>query len=104
MEEQTKMVFSQLTVMPDWAVVKEASQSAQDAGGGRSSYFSRPGTFVLSRLSLIRADSNLIYACSSGYHYGFVALKNDLLLMVPSFLYKDKPTDRSNGIIGHVSE
>jgi hypothetical protein len=102
-KEEVQMVFNQLTEMPAWAVVKEASQSAQDAGGGRSSYYDRPGTFVLSRLSLIRADSNLIYACSGGYHYGFVALKNDLLMMIPAFLYKDKPTTPSTGIIGHVS-
>jgi hypothetical protein len=97
------MIYEKLTTLPDWSVVKEATLIQDDAGGGRSSYFSRSGMFVLNRLSLIRADSNLIDACSGGYHYGFVALKNDLLLMIPSFLYKDKPTNRSNGIIGHVS-
>lgn len=102
-KENIGMFFHQLTTLPDWSVVEGASQSAQDAGGGGYSYFNRPGTFVLSRLSLIRTDSNLIYACSGGYHYGFVALKNDLLLLVPNFIYKDKPTVRSGGFIGHVS-
>lgn len=103
LKEQVRMIFHQLTTLPDWTTVGNASQSAQEAGGGRYSYFSRPGTFVLSRLSLIRPDSDLINACSGGYHYGFAALKNDLLLMIPNILYKDKPTFSSGGIIGHVS-
>ena len=103
LREGVMTIYNSIVSMPDWTVVKESSQEAEDAGEGRSNYFSRPGTFVLSRLSLIRKDSNLISACSGGYHYGFIALKADLLLLIPNFLYRDKPTIRSNGFIGHVS-
>jgi hypothetical protein len=76
----------------------------EEKGARREQYFDVPGTFVLSRLSLIRADSNVISACSTGYHYGFAAIKIDLLKNIPSFLYPNKPRDVSGqDYIGHVS-
>jgi len=63
--------------LPDWSVVKEPSSAGVDSGS-REEYFELPGTFVLSRLSAIRADSNMINACAGGYHYGFTALKMDV--------------------------
>jgi hypothetical protein len=68
-----------------------ANLGAATVSGSREQYFSRPGTFLLSRLSLIRADSDVINACSSGIHYGFTAIKIDALQGIPSFLYKNKP-------------
>jgi len=98
-----EVVWRQLTTMPDWTTVAQASAEAEGSGSGRSSYFNRPGTLILSRLSLIRTDSNLISACSTGYHYRFAAVKNDLLMLIPHFIYKDKPTVSSVGLLGHIA-
>ena len=67
-------------------------------------YFSAPGTFLISRLSLIRADSDVIDACSGGFHYGFNAILIEAEWSVPSILYKNKPRDTSGqDYIGRVS-
>jgi hypothetical protein len=52
---------------------------------------------------MIRPDSNLINACAGGYHYGFMALKTDLLIQIPHFLYKNKPETSSSGDLGRVA-
>jgi hypothetical protein len=87
---------------PSWTVITEASKGGVQSGS-REEYFFRSGTFVLSRLSAIRADSNMISACSTGYHYGFIALRMDVLHMIPQFLYKDKPTEDSAAFTGRVT-
>lgn len=87
---------------PSWAVIAEASAGGAESFS-REEYFERPGTFVLSRVSAIRADSNMISACSAGYHYGFAALKIDILHNVPHFLYKDKPEQDSAAFTGRVT-
>jgi hypothetical protein len=69
----------------------------------RSEYFDRAGFTVLNRFSLIRPDSNLISACSNGYHYGFTTMKIDILANVPRFLYPGKPNEDSAGFVGRVS-
>ena len=74
-----------------------ANQAYQGGSSAREEYYSRPGTYVLSRLSLIRADSNLIEACSNGSHYGFASAKIALLQNIPSFLYKGKRRDIGAG-------
>ncbi len=72
--------------------------------GSREQYFSRPGTYLLSRLSLIRADSNVISACASGFHYGLAAVQIEIQRTIPSFLYKNKPRfEGAQDYIGHVS-
>jgi hypothetical protein len=101
--EKSQEVFHLLTTPTDWTAVAAASSVAEGSGEGRSNYYSLPGTFVLSRLSLIRVDSNMISTCSGGYHYGFQAVKIDALMMIPHFLYRDKPTSNSGTIIGHVT-
>lgn len=68
-----------------------AAEEAESLSGSREQYYSKPGTSLLSRLSLIRADSDVIDACSSGTHYGFAAIKIEALQSIPSFLYKNKP-------------
>lgn len=88
--------------LPDWTIVKQAS-SAGIESGSREEYYQRPGTFVLSRLSAIRADSNMIYACSGGFHYGFTALKIDVLHNLPRFLYKNKPESDGAAYTGRVT-
>ena len=69
----------------------------------REQYFSRPGTFTLSRLSLIRPDSTLIDACSNGYRYGLAQVKEEIEREAPSFLVKHKYLPHENNYIANVS-
>jgi hypothetical protein len=66
-------------------------------------YFSRPGTQILSRLSLIRPDSLLIHACSNGYHYGMAQIDEEATTIIPSFLYKGKSRAATNNYLANVS-
>ena len=75
---------------PTWAAIQYAQLDAQTSNSG-DEYYSAPNTFVLSRFSLIRADSDLIAACSNGFRYGFRALKMDLLREIPRIFYRNKP-------------
>ncbi|MGO9339149.1 MAG: hypothetical protein ACLPY1_16765 [Terracidiphilus sp.] len=88
--------------MPDWSTVNEASSAGVESGS-REEYYQRPGTFVLSRLSAIRADSNMINACAGGFHYGSTALRIDLLRSLPRFLYKNKPDTDGAAYTGRVT-
>ncbi len=94
--------ISSLRTRPSWEVVRQISQGGAQTGS-REEYFDRPGTFVLSRLSAIRADSNMINATSTGFHYGFTALKIDALHSVPHFLYPNKPDEDSDWYLGRVT-
>jgi hypothetical protein len=88
--------------IPDWSVVDQASSAGVESGS-REEYYEKPGTFVLSRLSAIRADSNMINACAGGFHYGFTALRIDLLRSLPRFLYKNKPGIDGASYTGRVT-
>jgi hypothetical protein len=88
--------------IPDWSVVDQASSAGVESGS-REEYYEKPGTFVLSRLSAIRADSNMINACAGGFHYGFTALRIDLLRSLPRFLYKNKPDIDGASYTGRVT-
>jgi hypothetical protein len=88
---------------PNWDIVKAATALGAAEGATRESYYSRPGTEVLSRFSLIRADSNMINACANGFHYGWTSIKNDLLYSAPSMMVKNKPTDSSSAYTGRVT-
>jgi hypothetical protein len=92
-----------LETTPNWAVVKAATALGDAESTTRESYFSRPGTGVFSRFSLIRSDSNMINACASGFHYGWTSIQADILLSVPSFLYRNKPADSSSAYTGRVT-
>jgi hypothetical protein len=84
--------------------LRNASDQATTEGSGLEQYYDRPGTNQLSRLSLIRADSDLISACSNGYHYGFEAIKIGIVQNIPSFLYKNKPRDSTAAdFLGRIS-
>jgi hypothetical protein len=87
---------------PSWETIRQVNQGGAQTGS-REEYYDRPGTFVLSRLSAIRADSNMINATSTGFHYGFTALKIDALHSVPHFLYKNKPQEDSDWFLGRVT-
>jgi hypothetical protein len=88
--------------MPSFAVIRQESAGGAQTGS-REEYYDRPGTATLSRLSAIRADGNMINATSTGFHYGFTALKIDALHSVPHFLYEDKPQDDSAGYLGRIT-
>lgn len=77
----------------------ENSVSDEDAS---EDYYGLPGTTVLSRVSRIRMDSNLIAACEH-FHYKFRALKQDLLVQIPHILYKNKPEYDSGLFVGSVA-
>jgi hypothetical protein len=94
--------YSLAAALPAWTIVEEASLGGVESGS-REEYYQRPGTFVLSRLSGIRADSNMINACSGGFHYGFTALKIDFLHNLPRFLDKNKPELDGAAYTGRVT-
>jgi hypothetical protein len=87
---------------PSWEIIRQLNTGGAQTGS-REEYYDRPGTFVLSRISAIRADSNMISATSEGFHYGFTALKIDALHSVPHFLYKNKPQEDSDWFLGRVT-
>jgi hypothetical protein len=89
--------------VPSWTVVRQFSQGGSGTEASREEYYDRPGTFVLSRLSAIRADSNMISACAHGYHYGFEPLKIDILHNLPRFIYPDKPEYDGAAFTGRVT-
>jgi hypothetical protein len=91
-----------IAALPDWTVVKQASLGGV-ASGSREEYYDRPGTFLLSRFSGIRADSNMINACAGGFHYGFTALKIDILHNLPRFVNKNKPEADAASYTGRVT-
>ena len=45
----------------------------------------------------------MISATSTGFHYGFTALKIDALHSIPHILYKDKPQEDSDWYLGRVT-
>jgi len=94
-----------LTIFHDPRQLAASVETAfEESTGSREQYFSLPGTYLLSRFSLIRADSNVIEACAHGVHYGLGAVKIELINAVPSFLYKNKPRNVSGeDYIGHIS-
>lgn len=86
-----------------WDQLQAAAEAAPllntDEG---SDYYNLPGTKVLGRLSEIRMDSNLIAACAT-QHYGFTAIRIDLLEDIPRFLDKKKPDYGSADYLGRVA-
>jgi hypothetical protein len=101
--ERNYAIIHGLLTIPDWKVVTSASEEANVMDEGRGQYYNHTGTFDLGRVSMIRTDSNLISACSSGYHYGFEALKIDLLMQIPHFIYNSKPEASSAAFLGRVA-
>ncbi|HEX3661076.1 MAG TPA: hypothetical protein VHU89_06570 [Acidobacteriaceae bacterium] len=89
--------YELLSSPPSWAALQDTQLGAQ-LGSEKDEYYSAPGTYVLSRLSLIRADSDLIAACSTGFHYGFKPLKLFLQENIPHILYKNKPQEGSSSV------
>jgi hypothetical protein len=79
-----------LLLQADWTQIRSFSTvGAGTTGESPEDYYDVPGDQVLSRNSLIRADSNLIRGTVS-YHYGFTGLKLDLLAGLPHFIYSNK--------------
>jgi len=103
LEDRVMMSFQLLATYHDPGELRDSAMQVFESAAAREQYFSRPGTYIISRLSLIRADSNIVSACSGGFHYGFEGIRIDLLQSIPTFLYKAKPR-YTNGqdYIGHV--
>ena len=91
-----------ISTKPSWEAMRALSSGGSQTGS-REEYYDRPGTFELSRLSAICTDSNMISATSTGFHYGFTALRIDFLHSVPHFLYRNKPEEDSAGYLGRVT-
>jgi hypothetical protein len=89
--------------LPNWDPVRTAMQTGEERGVSREAYYSRPGTGVISRLSLIRSDSNLINVCSSGFRYGWKVFEIDFKYAIPRLLYKNKPEDNSAAYTGRLT-
>jgi hypothetical protein len=94
--------YSLIAAMPSWTVIQQASLGGVESGS-REEYYQRPGTFLLSRFSGIRADSNMINACAGGFRYGFTALKIDILYNLPRFVYRNKPESDAASYTGRVT-
>ncbi len=100
MEERIYQSFYVLRTA-DWSQIRAATEtsglSSQD-----EDYYGLDWTVVLSRVSRIRMDSNLV-AAGARSHYGFSAIKTDLLVQVPHFLYRNKPEYGSADFLGRFS-
>ncbi len=102
LNDRIASALSLVDTRPNWKAIQQLSAGGSQTGS-REEYYDRPGTFELSRLSAIRADSNMISATSTGFHYGFTALKIDALHSVPHFLYPNKPQEDSAGYLGRIT-
>ncbi len=71
-------------------------------GAGDAAYFPLAEAITLNRIVLIAKDSTLINACSTGFHYGFTAIKLDVGEQIPRFLYPNKPLIGSAEYLGHL--
>lgn len=93
--------YQALSVLNDRSALMAETDQTQ---GSREEYFSRRGTYVLSRLSLIRADSTIVDAAAGGARYGFMPTLIAAAEAVPRFLYKNKPTyTNAQDYIGHFA-
>jgi hypothetical protein len=96
--------FQLLEAHHDPRELTDAAVQGFESSDIREQYFSVPGTYIVSRLSLIRSDSNIVSACSNGQHYGFEAAKIDFLNSLPTFLFKNKPRYTDGGdYIGNIT-
>jgi hypothetical protein len=104
LKQRIYWAFHILATHHDPTELRNASDQATTGGSGLEQYYDLPGTNQLSRLSLIRADSNLISACSTGYHYGFQEIEIGIVQFIPRFLYKEKPHYSSGAdFLGRIS-
>jgi hypothetical protein len=102
-KEQATVLLNVLESAPaQWASIKNQVGESALEGEGSVNYFATPGAVTLNRFALIGPDSTLVNACAGGFHYGFTALKLDILGQIPRFLYRDKPTIGSAEYLGHL--
>ncbi|MGB7352985.1 MAG: hypothetical protein WBD06_04755 [Acidobacteriaceae bacterium] len=83
--------------------IAEATAASFQEGDPREQYFSRPGTYMISRVSLIRADSALIDACAHGFHYGLAQVDEVISGNIPTFLDKNKSRAHENNYLAYVA-
>jgi hypothetical protein len=85
-----------------WTTIRSTVGEQALATPGAVNYFNASWAVTANRFALIGPDSTLINACSSGFHYGFTAIRLDVLSQVPRFLYPNKPTIGSGEYLGHL--
>jgi hypothetical protein len=103
LKDQATTMLNVLESAPaQWASIENQVGESALEGEGSVNYFSTPGAVTLNRFALIGPDSTLVNACAGGFHYGFTALKLDILGQIPRFLYRDKPTIGSAEYLGHL--
>jgi len=75
----------------------------ESSSANREGYYNNAALYTLSRLSEIRADSNLIASCANGSRYGLTAVKIDFSRMIPSFIDPKKERVGGENYLGHVA-
>ena len=101
--EQIDHAVSMLSDPPSWSTVKRLGLQAGQDVPSREDYFDVPGTFVLSRLSLIRSDSNMMSVCSSGFHYGWTVARIEILLSIPRIFHQERPATGPAAYTGRLT-
>lgn len=101
-EQASRMVQLLVSAPQQWETIRKGVESGVQESVRGVQYYSKTDAVTLSRFSLIAPDSSLIEACSHGFHYGFTALKLDILNQLPRFLYKNKTGIGSEGYLGHL--
>jgi len=90
--ERVAKTYNILESPPSWQQIWNV-QAETETYDTYDEYYSRPGTYILSRFSMIRADSHLIATCADGLRYGLNEVKADLLANIPRLLYRNKPDE-----------
>jgi len=85
-----------------WATITRSVGEEALANPGAVNYFSTPGAATLNRFALIGPDSTLINACSTGFHYGWTALRLDFIGSLPRFIYRNRPDIGSGNYLGQL--
>jgi hypothetical protein len=101
-EQASTMLRTLQSAPAQWLMITSTVGEQALAAPGTVNYFRTPGAVTLNRFALIGPDSTLINACATGFHYGFTALKLDVLSQIPRPLYPNKPAIGSGGYLGHL--
>ena len=96
------MIAEVQTAPSQWSAITYDVGSRVIEYRGAGNYFQTPRAVTLNRFALIGPDSTLISACSTGFHYGFTALRLDFLSQIPRVLYPNKPTYGSSTYLGQL--
>jgi len=101
-EQATAMLTALESAPGRWATITRSVGEEALANPGAVNYFSTPGAATLNRFALIGPDSTLINACSTGFHYGWTALRLDFIGSLPRFIYRNRPDIGSGNYLGQL--